>query len=48
MMLGWALLFAVLALLAGFLGFMGAVVGGLWLVRAIWRSGRGRDHGEED
>ncbi|MEZ5702893.1 MAG: AarF/UbiB family protein [Burkholderiaceae bacterium] len=28
----------------GFLGFMGAVVGGLWLVRAIWRSGRGRDH----
>lgn len=32
----------------GLLGFMGAVVGGLWLVRAIWRSGRGRDHGEED
>jgi ubiquinone biosynthesis protein len=32
----------------GFLGFMGAVVGGLWLVRAIWRSGRGRDHGGED
>ncbi|MDE2418552.1 MAG: phosphotransferase [Burkholderiales bacterium] len=23
----------------GFLGFFGAVVGGLWLVRAIWRSG---------
>lgn len=32
----------------GFLGFTGAVVGGLWLVRAIWRSGRGRDHGRED
>ena len=32
----------------GFLGFTGAVVGGLWLVRAIWRSGRGRDHGQED
>ncbi|MEX1167624.1 MAG: ubiquinone biosynthesis protein UbiB, partial [Hydrogenophaga sp.] len=32
----------------GFLGFVGAVVGGLWLVRAIWRSGRGRDHGEEE
>ncbi|AOW11525.1 ubiquinone biosynthesis protein UbiB [Hydrogenophaga crassostreae] len=32
----------------GFLGFMGAVVGGLWLVRAIWRSGRGQDHGQED
>jgi ubiquinone biosynthesis protein len=24
--------------LFGFLGFVGAVVGGLWLVRAIWRS----------
>jgi ubiquinone biosynthesis protein len=32
----------------GFLGFTGAVLGGLWLVRAIWRSGRGRDHGKED
>lgn len=32
----------------GFLGFIGAVVGGLWLVRAIWRSGRGRDHGSDD
>lgn len=27
----------------GFLGFAGAFVGGLWLVRAMWRSGRGRD-----
>jgi ubiquinone biosynthesis protein len=27
----------------GVLGFSGAVVGGLWLVRAIWRSSRGRD-----
>ena len=27
----------------GFLGFMGAVVCGLWLVRAIWRSSHGRD-----
>ncbi|MCF8167126.1 MAG: phosphotransferase [Rhodoferax sp.] len=25
----------------GLLGFVGAVLGGLWLVRAIWRSGRG-------
>lgn len=25
----------------GFLGFCGAVLGGLWLVRAIWRSGHG-------
>ena len=32
----------------GFLGFVGAVLGGLWLVRAIWRSGHGRDHGGED
>jgi len=24
----------------GFLGFMGAVLGGAWLVRAIWRTGR--------
>lgn len=28
----------------GFLGFLGAFVGGSWLVRAIWRSSRGRDH----
>jgi len=27
----------------GFLGFLGAVVCGLWLVRAIWRSSHGRD-----
>jgi ubiquinone biosynthesis protein len=27
----------------GFLGFASAFVGGLWLVRAIWRSSRGRD-----
>jgi ubiquinone biosynthesis protein len=27
----------------GFLGFAGAVAGGLWLVRAIWRSGHPRD-----
>ncbi len=27
----------------GFLGFCGAVAGGLWLVRAIWRSSRGPD-----
>lgn len=26
----------------GLLGFVGAVAGGMWLVRAIWRSGRGR------
>lgn len=26
----------------GLLGFVGAVLGGLWLVRAIWRSSRGR------
>jgi ubiquinone biosynthesis protein len=32
----------------GFLGFMAAVVGGVWLVRAIWRSGRGRDHIRDD
>jgi ubiquinone biosynthesis protein len=24
----------------GFLGFLGAVLGGAWLVRAIWRTGR--------
>ncbi len=29
--------------LFGFLGFMGAAGGGLWLVRAIWRSRRERD-----
>ncbi len=29
--------------LFGFLGFTGAVLGGLWLVRAIWRSSKGRD-----
>jgi len=29
----------------GFLGFCGAVVCGLWLVRAIWRSSRQRDGG---
>ena len=32
----------------GFLGFVGAVLGGVWLVRAIWRSGRGRDHAGDD
>ena len=32
----------------GFLGFLGAFAGGLWLVRAIWRSSRGRDHDEEE
>ena len=31
----------------GFLGFLGAFTGGLWLVRAIWRSSRGRDHDPE-
>jgi ubiquinone biosynthesis protein len=30
--------------LFGFLGFTGAALGGLWLVRAIWRSSRGRDN----
>jgi ubiquinone biosynthesis protein len=29
----------------GLLGFASAFVGGLWLVRAIWRSSRGRDVG---
>jgi ubiquinone biosynthesis protein len=29
----------------GLLGFASAFVGGLWLVRAIWRSSRGRDLG---
>jgi ubiquinone biosynthesis protein len=32
----------------GFLGFAGAVVGGLWLVRSIWRSGHGRDERDGD
>lgn len=32
----------------GFLGFMGAVVGGLWLVRAMWRSSRRRDADDSD
>jgi len=27
----------------GFLGFSGAVIGGLWLVRSIWRSNHTRD-----
>ena len=31
----------------GFIGFASAFVGGLWLVRAIWRSSKGRDVGEE-
>jgi len=34
--------------LFGFLGFTGAVLGGLWLVRAIWRSSRGRDNDDTD
>lgn len=34
--------------LFGLLGFLGAVAGGLWLVRAIWRSSRGRDLDELD
>ena len=32
----------------GFLGFIGAVVGGMWLVRSIWRSSRGRNLDDED
>ncbi|QCB48789.1 AarF/UbiB family protein [Hydrogenophaga sp. PAMC20947] len=32
----------------GFLGFLSAFVGGLWLVRAIWRSSRGRDHDPDE
>ena len=32
----------------GFLGFMGAMLGVVWLVRAIWRSSRGRDHENGD
>lgn len=31
----------------GFLGFAGAFVGGLWLIRSIWRSSRGRDLGDD-
>jgi ubiquinone biosynthesis protein len=31
----------------GFLGFASAFVGGLWLVRAMWRSSRGRDDRED-
>lgn len=31
----------------GFIGFASAFVGGLWLVRAIWRSSKGRDAGDE-
>ena len=34
--------------LFGFLGFTGAALGGLWLVRAIWRSSRGRDNDDTD
>jgi ubiquinone biosynthesis protein len=34
--------------LFGFLGFVGAVLGGLWLVRAIWRSSRGGLGDEEN
>lgn len=30
----------------GLLGFVGAVVGSLWLVRSIWRSGRERQRGD--
>ena len=32
----------------GFIGFASAFVGGLWLVRAIWRSSKGRDAWDED
>jgi ubiquinone biosynthesis protein len=32
----------------GFVGFMGAMAGGLWLVRAIWRSSRGRNSDDTD
>jgi ubiquinone biosynthesis protein len=30
----------------GFIGFASAFVGGLWLVRAIWRSSKGKDLGD--
>ena len=32
----------------GFMGFIGAVAGALWLVRSIWRSSRGRNLDDED
>ena len=32
----------------GFIGFASAFVGGLWLVRAIWRSSKGRDVPDRD
>ncbi len=32
----------------GFLGFAGAVVGGLWLVRSIWRSSHSRNDSSDD
>ncbi|MDP2163382.1 MAG: AarF/UbiB family protein [Hydrogenophaga sp.] len=31
----------------GFIGFASAFVGGLWLLRAIWRSSKGRDVGDD-
>lgn len=31
----------------GFIGFASAFVGGLWLVRAIWRSSKGKDLGDD-
>ena len=31
----------------GFMGFIGAVIGGLWLVRSIWRSNHGRTLDDE-
>ncbi|GAA6142368.1 AarF/UbiB family protein [Hydrogenophaga sp. 5NK40-0174] len=31
----------------GFLGFSGAVIGGIWLVRSIWRSSHDRDHSDD-
>jgi ubiquinone biosynthesis protein len=34
--------------LFGFLGFSGAVLGALWLVRAIWRSSRANTIDDED
>ncbi len=34
--------------LFGFLGFFGAVLGGLWLVRSIWRSSRGKSVDGDD
>ena len=32
----------------GFIGFASAFAGGLWLVRAIWRSNKGRDAPDGD